>query len=306
MPANRLLHKRCGHSEKVSRLTGDGFRTWVQFLLSADDFGVMEHSPAKLCAENYALQQLGLRKVDRLLETVITTGLVCRFEHQGRPFLYQPDWQDFQHITWPATTLHPRPPVDACSAKTQALVRYHPGGQRLPTQEAPRSTPAVLPASARSTSVVLPTSPRSTSDVPQQPARMANTHGLRLTAHGSEGEPEGEGRPPWQPEAALHALQEAYPQQRVTYGYKTETAFLEQLGASAPATAARMATQLEAHKRSHEWRVKGMIPALDRWLREGHWQRTLPEEPPAGEQLAPRTARTLAAAAAILRGDEEP
>jgi hypothetical protein len=88
----------------------------------------------------------------------------------------------------------------------------------------------------------------------------------------------------------------------VTYGYKTETAWIAQLNGtdSAAAASATMLAHLENHKRSYEWRVKGMIPALDKWLREGLWKRTMDEDPPAADQLAPKTHRTLAAAAQIL------
>lgn len=60
--------------------------------------------------------------------------------------------------------------------------------------------------------------------------------------------------------------------------------------------------RLEQHKRSHQWRIKGMIPRLDKWLREGYHLQELPESPPVADQLSAKTNRTLHAAAEILKG----
>lgn len=59
--------------------------------------------------------------------------------------------------------------------------------------------------------------------------------------------------------------------------------------------------RLESHKRSHQWRVKGMIPRLDRYLRDGAHLQVLPEAP-VSTLVNDRTAGTLEAASVILRG----
>ena len=107
----------------------------------------------------------------------------------------------------------------------------------------------------------------------------------------------------FQADVALKRLQAAYPPHRVTSGYKTEVAFIQELnsGESASATYAAMCANLENHVKSHEWRVKGMAPALEKWLREGLWKRQMDEAAPVAEQLTAKTNRTLSAAAGILR-----
>lgn len=46
--------------------------------------------------------------------------------------------------------------------------------------------------------------------------------------------------------------------------------------------------RLERHKRSHQWRVKRMIPRLDRYLREGLHLQELPEAEPIATAPEPR------------------
>lgn len=72
-------------------------------------------------------------------------------------------------------------------------------------------------------------------------------------------------------------------------------------GLPAPAAWRGLVARLEAQKRSYQWRVKRMIPRLDKWLREGMHLQELPEH--VADELAPKTNRTLQAAAEILRGD---
>lgn len=99
-------------------------------------------------------------------------------------------------------------------------------------------------------------------------------------------------------------LKRAYPPTAVSAGHLTMTAFCDVLFAAsegAVSAFALMMANLENQKRGYQWRVKRMIPRLDKWLREGLWLQQHDEQAPAADQLAPRTNRTLAAAANILR-----
>jgi len=122
MPADRLLHPKLGHSDKVSRLTDFEFRVWTQYMLSADDYGVIRASAVTLQADNDALAMKKARVVELALQHVIEAGLVHAFEHQGRRYVYQRDWQDWQHIGYPRSTVNPLPPPEElakCSPKTR-------------------------------------------------------------------------------------------------------------------------------------------------------------------------------------------
>lgn len=131
MPADRLLHPRQGHSEKVSKLKDFEFRVWLQYILSADDFGVLRFEPHKVKADNDAIGCRSDKAVIKALEKIEKLGILISFEYQGRRFLYQNDWQDWQKIAWPTKTINPAPTaelLESCSERTRLLFAVHPGG----------------------------------------------------------------------------------------------------------------------------------------------------------------------------------
>ena len=135
------------------------------------------------------------------------------------------------------------------------------------------------------------------------PAKRLTANGKRLTANGSEG---GLGEtveaPPM--DRWFVALREDYPQNRVTGGHMTERAFCEALSTASDGPRSawdRMRANLENQKRGYDWRVKGMVPKLENWLRTGAWEQRHDEEAPAADQLSAKTNRTAAAFAKIMK-----
>lgn len=282
-----MFHKRLGRSVKVSALTDFEFRVWTQYELSADDFGVMRRSAIALQADNDNLAGRSATTILRALKQLVDVGLIVTFDHQAMAYVCQLDWQDFQKIAWPAKTIQPIPPDDVlerCTLATQGLFLIHPGGKKLPGKK-PESPD-------ESTSEVLP---------PTREGLTLAAIGKRLTAQTSEGSLR-ETDPPM--DRWLLQLQAEYPSNRVTRGFMTSSLFFEQLSKgpeSVPERWALMLRNLANQKAGHEWRVKGMIPGLEKWLRDGLWLNEHPAEAPVAEQLGARVNRTLSAAAAIMR-----
>lgn len=126
MPDDRFLHPRLGHSEKVFQLTDLEFRVWIQYQLSADDCGVMRCSAMTLQAANERLAKMGGKRLESCMARLTAIGLLSSFLHQGRTYLCQLDWQDWQKVRYPRASVNPQPDHDTlakCSPKTIALFR---------------------------------------------------------------------------------------------------------------------------------------------------------------------------------------
>lgn len=107
----RFLHKKGMQGERVINLDHLQFRVWVQYVLSADDFGVMRASASVLLADNPKLEKEPLKKVLAAMSGVVASGLIQTFTHQGACFWWQTDWQDYQQVRYPRETPMPMPPI---------------------------------------------------------------------------------------------------------------------------------------------------------------------------------------------------
>lgn len=133
MPVDRFLHPRLGHSEKVSGLTDLEFRVWAQFILSADDFGVLPMSVAKLQGDNRALDRQPRDAVEAALAKLVAVGLVDKFEHQGAPFMCQLTWSTFQKVRYPRSTHWPCPPPEVLERLDDAtLLLFRNSHEKFP------------------------------------------------------------------------------------------------------------------------------------------------------------------------------
>jgi hypothetical protein len=108
---------------------------------------------------------------------------------------------------------------------------------------------------------------------------------------GSISEREGGAGETFRYDVALQTLQGVYPQNRVTFGHLTTTAFVDVLdradSGDPEAAFGRMLSNLANQKKGAEWR-KGMIPKLENWLRSGAcWQVHEAAEVRVGPDLSP-------------------
>lgn len=189
MPADRFLHPRAGRSRKITLLTDLEYRVWTQYLLSADDFGVMRGTSLVLQNDNLHLANRPAKLVKRCLDVLVKSGLVKQFEHQEQPYIFQPDWQLWQKVEYPRATVNPHPTgtdLEACDETTRALFAKHPGGQRKdrrrsedPPSDSERASQIAPPVRAESI-------PPTRAGACETATAKANGIGQRLTANGHQ------------------------------------------------------------------------------------------------------------------------
>lgn len=165
MADGRILHRRGSFGDRIVRLDHLPFRVWCQYVLSADDYGVMRASASVVRADNPRLEQEPLRAIVRAMVTIEQSGLVQTFAHQSVTYWWQTDWQDFQGIRYPRDSVNPKPApevIATATPKTQRLfavrsvstpqdfgngseIDPHPAGaggrQTLPLTQTPTLTP---------------------------------------------------------------------------------------------------------------------------------------------------------------------
>lgn len=128
MPSYRLLHTNYRTGRRSRQLTELELITWIAYQQSADDFGVCPYSAKKLQGDDPWLGRRPTKMVQRCLETLIRVELVSTFDDDGIPYLYDPEWQDWQRIKWPSATTYPiipDPLLEKCSTKTKELFSLH-------------------------------------------------------------------------------------------------------------------------------------------------------------------------------------
>jgi hypothetical protein len=287
MPDDRLVHPKCGYSEKVTMLTDLEFRVWIQYMLSADDFGVMPMSVSKLKSENHHLENRPVKTLQRCLDALVKGGLVRPFSHQGRIFLYQHDWQKWQKVEYPRRTNNPKPipaALDECDEPTRALFEKWPGGER---RKKPRDGPSNSDHVRDAHPEHVPTTRAGA------PAERLTANGVRLEANGSE-EVQEEGWPPM--DIWARELINLYPKEgRCGWNlverplFTALTSIATDTGTTKTAAWEWLKARLELHKRSHQWRDKQMVKRVDRWLTDGLYLAEPAEDAPADKRTDLRT-----------------
>lgn len=277
MPDDRFLHKRAGHSEKVSRLSDLEFRVWTQYLLSADDFGVMRFSALTIQADNSALEQRPVKAITAALNQLVTVRLLHPFYHQSRAYLYQHNWQDWQKVTYPRLSIEPKAPIEWCSRNMQWLLSHWPGGKPVSSWKAPErftcQVVAAFPEDLGKVSEILPKDFSEPLAVSPLPLAVSHSSVPALTRDGET-------------DLAFEQFRNAYPASRRVGGKEGRRAFDSALkDRDLSAHVAVMLAALEQQRRSEQWQNPKYIPLMTTWLNQERWTMTLPASSPMGQSV---------------------
>lgn len=137
MPDYRLVHRRALRGDKIAKLTDFERGVWLAYLLIADDYGVMPFDAGEL-AKAIWLKGKPQKTVQRAFERVREVGLIQTWTHQGQPYCYAHDWQEWQNVRHPRGTIEPCPPaaeLDNCKVKTKLLFADHARNNAAEMQE---------------------------------------------------------------------------------------------------------------------------------------------------------------------------
>jgi len=268
VPQDRFLHPRLGHSQKVSALTDLEFRVWIQYQLSADDYGVMRCSAITVQADNDALAERPSADIDTALLKLVELGLLLIFEADRRKFVCQWDWQDFQKVRFPRETFLPLPPENIrlkFSGETSELFLKRIGSI---TEKSPRA------------------------HVREEAKGLRHTaNGIRLTANGLEGGAGGNGNGDGCREQ-FEVFWKAYP--RKVGKDKAWQVWHKKHPTSA--LAAEILAAVVQQSQSSQWlKDDGQyIPHPTTWLSQGRWQDEPTHVQPSG--ISDRGRRNVASA----------
>lgn len=267
MPQDRLRSPRAGHGRRTASLNDFEYRVWDQYQLSADDFGVMRCSALTIQDDNDALADRPKDHVQAALGRLVEVGLCLAFEHQGRRYLCQADWQAFQKIEYPRVTMLPKPPPEVlqqCELSTRKLFGKHPGGSQKRTSKISRRSPEDLPKDLQ----------RSSEGSPTSRARVTRetANGLRQEANGQRPtakDPQTHA-PASTPQQRFERFWDAYPRKKAKEAARKAWS---RIGPDESLLAVMLAA-ISHQRRSPGWLKDGgqFIPHPATWLNQGRWQ----------------------------------
>ncbi len=259
----------------MSALNDLEYRVWTDYELVADDFGVLPYSPSMVRAGNPALAARPEPVIQSALNTLVTVGLVLRFEHQGQSFICDPTWQKFQKIERPRRTHYPLPDpatMERCTAETILLfARYHPAASAFPFPKLFANARRIVAKCLRKSR----TEDRTTRGL----SSRLTANGKRLTARGSE-----TGGGAGEPEPTFEAFYRPYPRKAGRDAAARAWASAITRAAPAEILAGLMRQLPELTSREPKF-----IPHPATWLNQGRWQ----------DEVAPRSLVRPATAQAV-------
>lgn len=106
MPS-RVLREGLRSSGPVNGLSDRGFRLYVNLLLCADDFALLDWCYSWVKANALALQKWESHEVDQVMAELVGAGLVRVYEHNGRSFAAVEKWEQRRNARFPKFPMPP-------------------------------------------------------------------------------------------------------------------------------------------------------------------------------------------------------
>ena len=97
---NRILKESICTSDSIDALDWFGEVLFYRLLVNCDDYGRFDGRTAVIKNRLFPLKTEGLtlKNVEVAINKLVSIGLVCRYEANGKPFLFLPTWNEHQQI----------------------------------------------------------------------------------------------------------------------------------------------------------------------------------------------------------------
>lgn len=96
---NRIIKESICTSDSIDSLGWFDEVLFYRLIVNCDDFGRFDGRLAVIKNRLFPLKEnLTLKNVDTAINKLARVGLVCLYEHDGKPFLFLPTWNEHQSI----------------------------------------------------------------------------------------------------------------------------------------------------------------------------------------------------------------
>lgn len=96
---NRIIKESIAASERISNLSDFEFRLWVGLITYVDDKGRGDARAPMIRAHVFPLRDdISNSMVERSVQSLVEQGCIVRYEVDGKPYLYFPNWEKHQRV----------------------------------------------------------------------------------------------------------------------------------------------------------------------------------------------------------------
>ena len=95
---NRIIKESICTSDEIDSLSAEEEVFFYRLMVNCDDFGLLDARPKILVSKCYPLKSIDIKRIVKLLSSLVEIGLVNLYEVDGRPYLAIAKWSDHQQI----------------------------------------------------------------------------------------------------------------------------------------------------------------------------------------------------------------
>lgn len=95
---NRIIKESICTSDEIDSLTPEEEVFFYRLMVNCDDFGLLDARPKILVSKCYPLKSFDIKRIVKMLGSLLEAGLVNLYEVDGRPYLAIAKWSEHQQI----------------------------------------------------------------------------------------------------------------------------------------------------------------------------------------------------------------